>query len=80
SLIEHDAIVGDHTHVAPGALVLGDAQVGADTFVGAGSVIRQGITVGDRVTVGAGAVVIGAVRDDLVVTGVPARPLNRPIG
>ena len=47
-------------------------------FIGNNAVILPGIEIGRRAIVGAGAVVTRDVRDDSVVAGVPARPLNSP--
>ena len=73
SIIEHDCTVGDYSHVAPGAKVLGEVSIGKGCLIGSGSVILPGIEVGDRVTVGAGAVVTKNVPSGMTVKGIPAR-------
>ena len=55
--IDHDCVVGKHTHIAPGAILCGNVQVGERTHVGAGAVISQGVVIGDDCVIGAGAVV-----------------------
>jgi sugar O-acyltransferase (sialic acid O-acetyltransferase NeuD family) len=73
SIIEHECIVGDFAHIAPGAVLCGNVKIGAGTFVGANAVIKQGITVGKNAMIGAGAVVVKDVPDNVTVIGVPAK-------
>lgn len=76
AIVEHDSVVGDGAHVAPGACLLGGSTVGRRTLVGSGARILPGVSVGDNVTVGAGAVVVDDVPSGTTVTGVPARPVT----
>jgi len=73
--IDHDCIIGDYVHVAPGAILCGAVQVGEGTLIGAGAIILPGRKIGKWATVGAGAVVTGDVPDDTTVAGNPARVL-----
>ena len=73
SIIEHDCTVGDYSHVAPGAKVLGGVRMGRGCLIGSGAVILPGLTIGDYVTVGAGAVVTKDALSGLTVKGNPAR-------
>ena len=58
SLIEHDAVIGDHCHVATGAAVNGGAAVGAKTFVGSQSSIREKVQIGEGCVIGMGCRVL----------------------
>ena len=69
-------MIGDFSHIAPGAVLCGNVKVGRKSFIGAGAVIRQGIIIGDNVMVGAGAVVIRDVPDNTTVVGNPQRVLS----
>jgi sugar O-acyltransferase (sialic acid O-acetyltransferase NeuD family) len=73
--IDHECVIGDFAHIAPGAVLCGNVNIGRSTFVGANSVIRQGITIGNNVTIGAGTVVIKDIPDNAVVIGNPARQM-----
>ena len=75
SSIDHECIIGDYSHVAPGAVLCGNVKVGRSSFIGANSVIRQGITIGDNVTIGAGTVVVKDIPDGSTVIGNPGRKL-----
>lgn len=76
SVIEHDTEVGAWSHVAPGATVCGHVRLGEFCHVGAGAVIRQSVQLGARCLIGAGAAVIQDCSDNVVLVGVPARPLE----
>lgn len=71
--IDHECIIDDFAHIAPGAVLCGNVKVGSKTFIGANAVIRQGITIGSNCMIGAGAVVVKDVADGTTVVGVPAR-------
>jgi sugar O-acyltransferase (sialic acid O-acetyltransferase NeuD family) len=71
--VDHDCLIGDFAHIAPGAILCGAVSVGEGAFIGAGAVIIPGQKIGAWATVGAGAVVCDSVPDFAVVAGVPAR-------
>jgi sugar O-acyltransferase (sialic acid O-acetyltransferase NeuD family) len=71
--IDHECIIGNFAHIAPGAVLCGNVKVGASTFVGANAVVKQGITIGSNCMIGAGAVVVKDVPDGARVVGVPAK-------
>jgi sugar O-acyltransferase (sialic acid O-acetyltransferase NeuD family) len=73
--IDHECIIGDFCHIAPGVVLCGSVKVGKGTFIGANSVVRQGVTIGNNVTVGAGTVIVKDIPDGLTVVGNPARQL-----
>jgi sugar O-acyltransferase (sialic acid O-acetyltransferase NeuD family) len=69
--IDHECIVGDFSHIGPGAVLCGNVEVGESSFIGAGSVIRQGIKIGNNCMIGAGAVIVKDVPDGALVIGNP---------
>ena len=73
SIIEHECIIGDFAHIAPGAVLCGNVKVGENSFVGAKSVVRENITIGKNVIIGAGSVVVKDIPDNVKVVGNPAR-------
>lgn len=75
--VDHDCVVGDYAHLAPGVHLAGGVSVGNGTLMGIGSSAVPGIDVGAWATVGAGASVLENVPREVVVVGVPARPMAR---
>ncbi len=75
--VEHDCVLADGVHISPGASLAGGVSVGFCAWVGIGAVVKQLINIGKEVVVGAGAVVTQSILDQLVVVGVPAKPLPK---
>lgn len=73
AVIDHDAQVGDFSHVAPLAALGGGVQVGRRVLVGAGAALLPGVRIADDVVIGAGAVVRDTIEQAGVYAGVPAR-------
>ncbi|HTK19659.1 MAG TPA: acetyltransferase [Mucilaginibacter sp.] len=72
SVIEHECVINNYAHIAPGAVLAGNVEVGERSFIGANAVIRQGIVIGSDVVIGAGAVVVKHVANGSTVYGNPA--------
>lgn len=73
AIVEHECVIGECAHVAPGSVLAGNVRVGRETLMGVGCRVIPGVRIGAGCTVGAGAVVIRDVADGLRVAGVPAR-------
>lgn len=73
SQVDHDCVVEDYTHLAPGVVLCGNVRIGEGAFVGAGAIVLPGKTIGAWATVGAGAVVVDDIPDHAVAVGNPAR-------
>lgn len=71
--VDHDCIIGDHVHIAPGVTISGGVSVGACSHIGTGATLIQGISIGSGCLIAAGAVVINNIDDGARVRGVPAR-------
>lgn len=56
--VDHDCVVGEHVHIAPGAILCGGVRVHPRAFIGAGAVVLQSLTVGADAVVGAGTTLI----------------------
>ena len=74
--VDHDAILGDGSHVCPGAHMGGWVEVGEGAWVGIGATVRDRVKIGKRAVIGAGAVVLSDVPDGVVAYGVPARVIR----
>lgn len=78
-IVEHDNHIGQHCHLAPGAVTGGGVKIGDCTFIGLNSTVRDHKSVGDNVVVGMSAAVVGDVPSDITVVGNPARIKMRKI-
>lgn len=76
AIVEHECVIGDFSHVAPGAVLAGNVTVGDSTFIGANSVVKQGVNIGDNVIIGAGSVVLNDVPNNVTVVGNPGKIRN----
>lgn len=77
--VDHDCIIGDHSHIAPGSRLSGGVRVGRCCLLGIGSTVVQNVTIGDNAIVGAGSTVISDVPSNSVVVGSPARLIENKI-
>lgn len=71
--IDHECILGDGVHIAPGATLCGCVTVADNVFIGASAVVLPRITIGTNAIIGAGAVVTRNVAANTTVIGNPAR-------
>ena len=59
--IEHDVVLGDHTHASTGCRINGGVVVEPGCFIGSGAVLHEGVRVGAGSVISAGYVVKGDV-------------------
>jgi sugar O-acyltransferase (sialic acid O-acetyltransferase NeuD family) len=71
--VDHDCVIGSHSHICPGVHLGGTVCVGEGAFVGIASTVIHNKTIGEWSTVGAGAVIIRDVVPRTTVVGVPGR-------
>lgn len=76
STIEHDVVLEDWVHVAPGATISGGVTVGRFSMVGAGSTVIEGIKIASGCMVGAGATIVRDLTKPGVYVGTPARRIR----
>lgn len=67
AVVSHDCVIGEYSHIAPGALLAGHVHVGERTLVGMGVTTAVGVRIGSRVRVGNGAILLADVPDGIVV-------------
>jgi sugar O-acyltransferase (sialic acid O-acetyltransferase NeuD family) len=70
---DHECVLGDGVHLAPGATLCGCVNIGSNVLIGAGAVILPRITIGENTIVGAGAIVTQDLPAGVVAVGNPAR-------
>jgi sugar O-acyltransferase (sialic acid O-acetyltransferase NeuD family) len=79
--IDHECILGNGVHVAPGATLCGCVSLANNVFVGAGAVILPRLSIGENVVIGAGAVVTKDIPAGFTVAGNPAKKIiNKEVG
>lgn len=71
--IDHDCIIEDFVHIAPGVVLAGGVRIAENTLVGIGSFIAPGITIGKNCLISIGSVVTKNIPDGVTVRGNPAR-------
>ena len=76
AIVDHEVVLSEGVHVAPGANITGKVWVGRYSMIGAGAVVLPKIRIGENVIVGAGSVVVKDVEDGVVVCGNPAKKLK----
>ena len=77
--VDHETVLGDTVHLAPGVHVAGRVHIGEGTFLGVGACVIDHITIGAWSVVGAGAVVLRDLPARVVAYGMPAR-VGRTLG
>jgi UDP-3-O-[3-hydroxymyristoyl] glucosamine N-acyltransferase len=75
--VGHNVTVGRNTLIMANTIICGGAVIGERCWIAPNSVVKEKVRIGNRVTLGLGSVVLKDVEDDLVVAGVPAKPLKR---
>ena len=76
SIIDHECVLEDGVHIAPGASLAGCVHIGKYTMIGTGAVILPRINIGEHVVVGAGSVVTKNITDNCIVYGNPAKVIK----
>ena len=79
------AIVGDNCHIGAGTVLAGVIEppsalpvvIEDDVMTGANVVIFEGVKVGKGAVIAAGSVVINDVESNMVMAGIPAKPLKK---
>jgi len=71
--IDHDCLIEDYVHIAPGTILCGNVEIGEGSFIGAGTTVIPGIKIGKWAVIGAGTIVIKDVPDYAVVVGNPGK-------
>lgn len=74
--IDHDCIIHDFVHIAPGVNLCGEVEVGEGTLIGAGSIIIPGVKIGKWCKIGAGSVVTKDIPDNVMAIGVPCKVIK----
>lgn len=74
--VDHDCIIGDHVHIAPGVTISGGVRVGNGVHIGTGAIVIQGINIADGSLIGAGSLVLKDVSKNAKVKGAPSEEVK----
>lgn len=74
--VDHDCVVGEAAHIAPGVHLCGNVTVGERSLIGVGACVRPGISICHDVVVGAGSVVVRDIAEAGTFAGNPAQRLR----
>lgn len=74
--VDHDCLVGNFVHFAPGARLAGTVSIAEGAFLGIGSSVGPNLSVGAWSQVGAGATVLASIPARRLAVGTPARVLK----
>lgn len=66
AIIEHDCIVGNNNHIAPGVTLSGQVVTSNNVHIGTGASVIQSVTIGQNSIVGAGCCVTKNVAENVV--------------
>jgi sugar O-acyltransferase (sialic acid O-acetyltransferase NeuD family) len=70
ALVDHESVIADFVHLAPGVKIAGRVSVGEGAFLGMGCCVAEKLSIGRGAVIGAGSVVLKDVPDGAKVLGV----------
>ena len=74
--IAHNTYIGKNSMIVADAVICGSAKLEERSYVAPGGIIRNQLHLGKNAFVGLGAVVTESVDDNMVVAGIPAKPIR----
>lgn len=76
SSVDHECVIGNGVHLAPGTTLCGCVEIGDFTFVAAGSCVLPRVRIGAGSMIGAGSLVTRDIPEGVVAYGRPARVIR----
>jgi sugar O-acyltransferase (sialic acid O-acetyltransferase NeuD family) len=76
AVTDHECIIGNGVHLAPGVTLCGCVEIGDNVLVGAGSVVLPRTKIGENTIIGAGSLVTRNIPSGVIACGSPARILR----
>lgn len=75
--IDHNCLLQDYVHIAPGSHLAGNVDVCEGAFLGVGTSCIPCVSIGSWSTIGAGAVVSQSIPSHSLAVGVPAKVIKQ---
>lgn len=76
AVVEHECIVEDFSHIAPGAVICGNVMVKELTFIGANSTVINNVSIIKEVVLGAGSVTVKSITQKGIWVGNPSKKIK----
>lgn len=76
AIVEHDCVLGKHTHISVNATVAGRCHIGDFVMIGAGATVIDGISICSNVIVGSNTTVVSDITEPGTYVGLPARKIK----
>ncbi|MFG6697854.1 UDP-N-acetylbacillosamine N-acetyltransferase, partial [Campylobacter jejuni] len=73
SVIEHECVIGEFSHVSVGAKCAGNVKIGKNCFLGINSCVLPNLSLADDSILGGGATLVKNQDEKGVFVGVPAK-------
>ncbi|HEF7010541.1 TPA: UDP-N-acetylbacillosamine N-acetyltransferase [Campylobacter jejuni] len=73
SVIEHECVIGEFSHVSVGAKCAGNVKIGKNCFLGINSCVLPNLSLTDDSILGGGATLVKSQNEKGVFVGVPAK-------
>ncbi|ECT4085086.1 TPA: UDP-N-acetylbacillosamine N-acetyltransferase [Campylobacter jejuni] len=73
SVIEHECVIGEFSHVSVGAKCAGNVKIGKNCFLGINSCVLPNLSLADDSILGGGATLVKSQDEKGVFVGVPAK-------
>ncbi len=77
--IDHDGIIEEFAHIAPGCRLAGNVTVGAESLLGIGTIVIPQRSIGRAAVTGAGSVIIHHVPDGETWVGCPGAAIRKKV-
>lgn len=74
--LDHESVIGNGVHLAPGATICGCTQIGDYSFIGAGATVLPNLKIGINCIIGAGTVVTKDVPDNTIIYDIQSKVIK----
>ena len=65
--VDHDCVIEDFVHLAPGVILCGGVSIGENTLIGAGTIVTPNVSIGKNCLVAAGSIISTSLPDNTIV-------------